>query len=443
MSKNPEQALNDGRPVALLNGRVIDPETGLDTRGGLLMHKGIIIDVGAHVSSHDLPEGAHIMDVQGHVIAPGLIDMRVFVGEPGGEYKETLKTASEAAAAGGVTTFVCMPDTRPALDGAPTIDYVRRRSRDTAIVNILPSGAITKQLMGLEITEMGLMQEAGAVLFTDGAHVITNPMVMRRAMTYACDFDALIMHHVEDPFLAGNGVMNEGERALRLGLPGIPKEAETIMLARDVRLARLTGARYHAAMISCADSVDIMRRAKAHLPLTCGVSINSLSFNENDIGDYRTFLKLSPPVRNEEERQHLIAALAEGVIDVIVSDHNPQDVETKRLPFAEAANGAVGMQTLLSAALRLVHAGHISMINLLAAMTIRPAQVLGIDAGRLQKGAPADVIVFDPDHAWVCDKSRLWSRAKNSPFDEARMEGRVFHTFVAGHQVLHTDIVSH
>lgn len=426
---------SDSCPVALINGDVVDPVALTKTRGGILMIDGVIADVGAHIKRDALPEGTHIIDVKGQVIAPGLVDMRVFIGEPGGPYKETFKTASEAAAAGGVTTCICMPDTRPTLDEAPTIDFVCRRSRDTAIVNILPSGAITKGLEGRELTEMGLMLEAGAVAFTDGAHVITHSMVMRHAMTYARDFDALIMHHVEDPQLAGHGVMNEGEKAMRLGLTGIPKEAETIMLARDVRLARLTGARYHAAMISCADSVDVMRRAKDKLRVTCGVSINSLTLNENDIGDYRTFLKLSPPLREEEERLALIDALREGVIDVIVSDHNPQDVETKRLPFSEAAYGALGLETLLSAAYRLVIAGHISLPQLWAAMSFRPAQLLGLPCGRLSRGAPGDVVVFDQDAAWVCDKRKLWSKAKNSPFDESRMDGRIMRTFVSGKQI--------
>ncbi len=426
---------SDQRPIALINGVLIDPQALTQIRGGLLMQDGFIVDVGHHVKGDALPENTRIIDVKGQVIAPGLVDMRVFIGEPGGPYNETFKTASAAAVAGGVTTCICMPDTRPALDETSTIDFVCRRSRDTAMMNILPSGAITKRLEGQELTEMGLMLEAGAVAFTDGAHVITNPMVMRHAMTYARDFDALIMHHVEDPQLAGNGVMNEGEKAMRLGLTGIPKEAETIMLARDVRLARLTMARYHASMISCADSVDVVRRAKDNVSVTAGVSINSLTLNENDIGDYRTFLKLSPPLREESERLSLIDALREGVIDVIVSDHNPQDVDTKRLPFSEAAYGALGLETLLSAAYRLVIADHMSLPQLWATMSLRPAQLLGLNCGRLSRGTPADVVVFDPDAAWMCDKRKLWSKAKNSPFDEARMDGRIIFTFVNGQQV--------
>jgi dihydroorotase len=283
------------------------------------------------------------------------------------------------------------------------------------------------------MTEIGLLGEAGAIAFTDGARSVTNAQVMRRALTYARDFGALILHHVEDPDLVGQGVMNEGEFAARLGLHGIPREAETVMLERDMRLVRLTGGRYHAAMISCADSVEIVRAAKARgLPITCGVSINNLALNENDIGEYRTFLKLSPPLRHEDDRLAVIAALAEGVIDVVVSDHNPQDVETKRLPFAEAADGAVGLETLLSAALRLVHAGQIALPKLLRALSARPAEILGLPGGRLQRGAPADLIVFDPDAPYVLDKRRLHSRSKNTPFDESRLEGQVTLTMVAG-----------
>jgi dihydroorotase len=262
---------------------------------------------------------------------------------------------------------------------------------------------------------------------------VTNTQVMRRALTYARDFEALLMPHLEDPDLVGDGVMNEGEIASRLGLAGIPREAETVMLERDLRLVRLTGARYHAALISCADSAEIVRRAKAErLPITCGVSINNLTLNENDIGDYRTFLKLSPPLRSEDDRQAMIEALADGTIDVIVSDHNPQDVETKRLPFAEAADGAVGLETLLSAALRLVHNGQLSLLRVIQALSTRPAEIVGLPAGRLVRGAPADLVLFDPDEPYVLDKQDLRSRSKNSPFDEARMQGRVRLTVVGG-----------
>jgi dihydroorotase len=417
------------RPILFANARVIDPSTGSDERASVLVRDGRIEDVGAIQHAAE----AQTMDCEGQVLAPGLIDMRAFIGEPGAEHRETLRTASEAAAAGGVTTVVSMPDTNPVLDDPAIVDFVRRRARDTALVNIRPAAALTKGLAGREMTEIGLLTEAGAVAFTDGARSVTSAQVMRRALAYARDFGALVVHHVEDPDLVGDGVMNEGELATRLGLPGIPREAETVMLERDMRLVRLTGGRYHAAMISCADSVEIVRAAKGRdVPVTCGVSINNLTLNENDIGEYRTFLKLSPPLRHEDDRQAVIGALADGVIDVIVSDHNPQDVETKRVPFAEAADGAVGLETLLSAALRLVHSGDIGLPKLLRALSTRPAEILDLPGGRLQKGAPADLIVFDPELPYVLDKRKLRSRSKNTPFDEARLDGQVTITCVAG-----------
>jgi dihydroorotase len=362
--------------------------------------------------------------------------MRAFVGEPGAEHRETLASASRAAAAGGVTTVICMPDTNPPIDDPAVVDYLIRRARDTAIVRMIPAAALTKGLQGREMTELGLLTEAGAACFTDGARSVENAQVMRRALTYARDVGALIVHHCEDPDLVGDGVMNEGELSTRLGLHGIPREAESIMLERDLRLVRLTGARYHAAMISCADSIQIIARAKADgLPVTCGVSINSLTLNENDIGPYRTFLKLSPPLRHEDDRLAMVEALAEGLIDVVVSDHNPQDVETKRQPFAEAADGAIGLETMLAAGLRLVHNGEIELPLLLRALSTRPAEILGLPQGRLKKGAPADLILFDPDEPFVLDPADLHSQSKNTPFDGARLQGRVHLTIVAGRVV--------
>jgi dihydroorotase len=425
------------QPILFKNARLIDPASDREERGGVLVRDGVIQAVGPQVAG---AADAQVIDCGGQVLSPGLIDMRAFIGEPGGPYRETLKSAGDAAAAGGVTTVVSMPDTSPALDDPAVIDFIVRRARDTSIVNICPAAALTKGLEGQEMAEIGRLKEAGAIAFTDGARSLTNAQVMRRALTYARDFDALIIHHVEDPDLVGQGVMNEGEFASRLGLPGIPREAETVMLERDIRLVRLTGGRYHAAMISCADSAEIVRGAKAKgLPVTCGVSINHLALNENDIGDYRTFLKLSPPLRHEDDRQAMIEALADGTIDVIVSDHNPQDVENKRLPFAEAANGAVGLETLLSAALRLVHAGSIPLPRLLHALSTKPAEILGLPGGRLAVGAPADLIVFDPDAPYVLDKRQLKSLSKNTPFDEARLEGQVSTTMVAGRVVFQRD----
>lgn len=421
--------------ILLANATLLDPSSGAERPGAILVRDGLIADI-VEGAAPGTPSGAKRIDCAGRVLAPGLIDLRAFVGEPGAEHRETLASASAAAAAGGVTTLVCMPDTNPVMDGPAIVDFVLRRARDTACVNVLPAAAITKGLAGREMTEFGLLQEAGAVAFTDGLHAVADAQVMRRALTYARDFGALIMQHVEEASLAAEGVMNEGELASRLGLMGVPREAETVMLERDIRLVRLTGARYHAAMISCADSVEIVRRAKEDgLPVTCGVSVNNLVLNENDIGHYRTFCRLSPPLRDETDREAVVAALAAGVIDVVVSDHNPQDADTKRLPFAEAADGALGIETLLGAAMRLVHTGDVTLPRLLAAMTANPAKLLGKPAGRLAKGAPADLVVIDPDLPYVVDKRRLKSRSKNSPFDEARLQGAAVLTMVGGRVV--------
>ena len=424
------------QPLALLNARLVNPAAGTETRGGLLIMDGVIADLGGAVTKDALPSGARIIDCAGDILAPGLIDMRAFVGEPGAEHRETMASASAAAAAGGVTTMVAMPDTHPAVDDPAVVDFIKRRARDTARVRVLPSAAITKGLSGKEIAEIGLLLESGAVAFTDGLRSIRNAQVMRRAMTYARDFDALIMHFAQDEDLAGSGVMNAGERATRLGLGGIPVEAETIALDRDLRLVNMIKGRYHASLVSAAPSLEILKRAKdAGLKVTCATSINHLTLNENDIGAYRSFFKLSPPLRHEDDRLAMVEALASGLIDVIVSDHNPQDVETKRLPFGEAEFGAIGLETMLSAGLRLVHAGQVSMARLLHALSTRPAEILGLPQGRLQKGAPADVIRFDPEEPYVLDPALLHSRSRNTPFDWAKMEGRVKLTVVAGEVV--------
>ena len=427
---------SDRRPVLLANARVIDPSRDFDGPADVLIAEGVIRDTQRGIRVAGVPEGTEIVDCRDRVVAPGLIDMRAFVGEPGAEHRETLASASQAAAAGGVTTIVCQPDTNPVIDDPAIVDFLLRRARDTAIVHVQPMAALTKGLGGEEMAEIGLLKAAGAVAFSDGIRSVTNASVMRRVLTYARDFDALVVHHTEDPDLVGEGVMNEGELAARLGLIGIPKAAEAIMLERDVRLLGLTGSRYHAASITCAESIDILRRAKeAGLAVSAAASINHLTLNEVDIGSYRTFFKLAPPLRAEDDRAALVAALASGLIDVVMSDHNPQDVEVKRLPFAEAAPGAIGLETMLSAGLRLVHSGEVTLTTLINAMTTRPAQLLGLPGGTLRPGAPADIIVVDLDSPWVLDPDTLKSKCKNTPFDEARLQGRVVRTIVAGRTV--------
>jgi dihydroorotase len=428
--------LSDRRPILLANARILDPSRDFDIVGDLLIADGVIRETKKGIGAAGVPEGTDVIDCRGKLVAPGLIDMRAFVGEPGAGHRETLASASQAAAAGGVTTIVCQPNTSPVIDDPATVDFVLRRARDTAIVHVHPMAALTKGLEGNEMTEIGLLKAAGAVAFTDGDKSVTSAQVMRRALTYAGDFDALIVHHTEDPDLVGDGVMNESEFAARLGLLGIPKAAETVMLERDIRMVALAGGRYHAASISCGESLEVLRRAKeAGLDVTGSASINHITLNENDIGPYRTFLKLSPPLRAEGDRKLLVEAVAGGLVDIVMSDHNPQDVETKRLPFAEAAPGAIGLETMLTAGLRLVHSGEIDLIALLRAMSSRPAERLGLPGGTLKSGAPADVIVVDLDMPWVLDPAELKSKCKNTPFDEARLTGRVVRTIVAGRTV--------
>jgi dihydroorotase len=429
-------AFADRRPILLTNARIIDPSRDLDIEGDLLIADGVVRDAKRGIGAAGVPEGTEVVDCRGKVAAPGLIDMRAFVGEPGAEYRETFASASQAAAAGGVTTIVSQPDTSPAIDEPAMVDFVLRRARDTAIVHVHPMAALTKGTKGREMTEIGLLKAAGAVAFTDGAKTVASAQVMRRALIYARDFDALIVHFTEDPDLVGEGVMNEGEFAARLGLVGVPKAAETVVLERDLRLVALAQGRYHAASVTCADSLEVLRRAKdAGLMVTAAASINHLTLNEIDVGSYRTFCKLAPPLRAEEDRGALVEAVASGLIDAVMSDHNPQDVETKRLPFAEAAPGAIGIETMLAASLRLVHSGDIALPVLLRAMSTRPAELLGLTGGRLRRGSPADVVVFDPDAPWVLDRAELKSKCKNTPFDEARLQGRVTRTIVAGRTV--------
>jgi dihydroorotase len=428
--------ITERRPILLANARILDPARELAIDGDLLIADGVIREAKRGIGAAGVPEGTEVIDCRGKVVAPGLIDMRAFVGEPGAEYRETIASASQAAAAGGVTTIVCQPETSPVIDDPAIVDFVLRRARDTSIVHVQLMAALTKGLRGEEMSEIGRLKAAGAVAFTEGAKSVTNAQVMRRALTYAHDFDALIVHHTEDPDLVGEGVMNEGEFAARLGLAGVPKAAETIMLERDMRLVALSESRYHAASLTCAEALEVLAHAKQQdLKVTASASINHLTLNELDIGPYRTFLKLSPPLRAEQDRVALVAALASGLIDVVMSDHNPQDVEGKRLPFAEATAGAVGLETMLTAGLRLVHAGEVPLMTLLKAMSNAPAKLLGLPGGTLQQGSPADVIVLDLDAPWVLDPLELKSKCKNTPFDEARLQGRVVRTIVAGRTV--------
>lgn len=425
------------KPLVLKNARIIDPSRHLDEVGTIIIgDDGRILASGADALNQGHPDGAEIRDAQGLVAAPGLVDARVFVGEPGAEHRETIFSASRAASAGGVTSFIMMPDTDPVLDDIALIEFVLKTARDKALVNIHPAAALTRGLKGEEMTEIGLLKQAGAVSFTQGRHGLADTQVLRRAMTYAREFGAVISLEARDPYLAVNGVMNEGLFASWLGLAGAPREAELIPLERDLRIAALTKAAYHAAKISVPESVEAVRVARNRgANATCAVSINHLSLNENDIGEYRTFFKLSPPLRTEDDRQAMVDALANGTIDIIVSSHDPQDVDTKRLPFGDAADGAIGLETMLAAALRLHHSGQVSLMRLIDAMSTRPAQIFGLDAGTLKPGAKADIALIDIDEPWIVTKDTIQSRSKNTPFEDARFSGRVVSTYVAGRLV--------
>jgi dihydroorotase len=416
-----------------INARLIDPASGKDEPGGLLVIGEKIADFGAHLR-RNAPEGATVVDCKGHVLAPGLIDAQVFTGEPGEEHRETLRTAGEAAAAGGVTTMIVMPDTKPVIDDVALVDFIGRRGRDRCPVHARVMAGVTKGLNGKELSEIGLLKRTGAVAFTNGKASIIDSKVMRNALLYARDHDVLICHHTEDPFLSNGAVMNSGEVATRLGLPGVHKLAETMMLERDLRLVDMTNARYHASTISCAESLSAIRTAKAKKQrVSCGVSINHLTLNENDIGSYRTFLRVKPPLRTEDDRVAMVRGIANGDIDIIVSSHDPQDADVKRQPFAEASDGALGLETLLSAALRIYHAGEVPLVPLLRAMTSNPAKLFNLEnTGRLEKGCMADLVLFDLDRPWVVDKATLRSRSKNTPHDEAKMTGRALMTMVGG-----------
>jgi dihydroorotase len=421
------------RPTLITNAKLIDPAKN-KVEDGAILFTDKILDVGAISGA---PDGAEIIDAGGNHIAPGLIDMRVTIGEPGAEHKETFKSAGRAAAAGGVTTMVMMPNTEPVLDDQSLIDFVLRRGVDrSGGVHILPAAALTKHLDGELMTEIGLMAEAGAALFTNGDKPIVSSRVLRRALSYATSFDALIAHRPQDPYLAEGGVMHEGELAARLGLPGIPAAAEAIMAERDLLLAELTGGKLLLDMLSSAQTLPSLKRAKAKgVKAFASVNVHHLVLNEQDVDGYRTFAKLSPPLRSEDDRRALVGAVSDGLIDVIVSGHDPQQAEDKRLPFEEAAFGAVGLETLLAAALTLHHNGDVQLNTLIRAMTQRPAELLKLPAGRLTKGAPADIILIDIGAPFRLDSDKLRSKSNNSPFDEKTLQGAVKRTFIGGKTV--------
>ncbi|MGH6932960.1 MAG: dihydroorotase [Dongiaceae bacterium] len=430
------KSARQARPLAIVNARLLDPATRLDQRGGILVQEGLIADLGPRVGMDGLPDGVERVDAGGRCLAPGLIDMRVQLREPGEEHKETIASGGAAAAAGGVTTMICLPNTDPVIDDVASVEFIARRARETRRSKVYCYGAVTKGLAGKDLAEFGLLTESGALGFTDGLAAVRDARVMLRALSYARCFDALIIQHPEHPSLAEGGAMNAGELSTRLGLSGIPRQAEVMMIERDLHLVEMTGGRYHVAHVSTGPAIAAIRRAKQMgLRITCDTAPPYFALNELEVGDYRTFAKLSPPLRGEDDRRAVAAAIADGTIDCIASDHAPHDQESKRVPFAQAAAGVIGLETLLPVSLGLHHRGEIDLLDLLARMTVAPADLFGLPQGRLAKGAPADLVLFDREFPRKLDAATFRSKSKNSPFDGRPVQGRVLRTVVDGRTV--------
>ncbi len=421
------------RDTLITRVRLIDPAQGLDSEGSLLIRDGRIADFGAALG---VPAGAVVIDAEDCVLCPGLVDMRAEVGEPGGEYRETIASVAIAAAAGGITTLAALPDSSPAIDDPALVRLLRSRGEETGSLSILPYGAATKGCRGEELAEIGLLREAGAVAFTDGARAIGNTRMMRLALQYAAGFGARIIQHPEDPSLAAGGAATSGELATRLGLPAIPTAAEAILVARDIRLVQLTGGAVHFAHVSTGEALDLIRRAKeAGLAVTCDTAPPYFDLNETAIGAWRTYAKLSPPLRSDADRRAVAAGLLDGTIDAVASDHQPRDADDKRLPFAQAAAGGTGLSTLLAVTLAQVHGGALPLGRAIELLTSAPASLLGSAAGTLARGAAADLCLFHPERAWQVEAGAMPGIAQNTPFDGRALEGRVLGTWKAGRRV--------
>jgi dihydroorotase len=419
--------------ILFTNARLVDPASGLDSAGSLLVSRGVITD---HGGSLGVPDGATIVDCGGAVLAAGLVDLRASLGEPGSEYRETIDSAAEAAAAGGITTLCALPDTQTPLDDPALLQYVWRRGEAGGSLSVLPYGAATKGCAGKELSEFGLLREAGAVAFTDGSHAIGSARTMRLALSYARAFGTFVVQHPEEPELARGGVATEGEMASRMGLPGIPAAAEAMMVARDIALARITKGHVHFAHVSTGAALALIRQAKDEgLRVTCDTAPPYFDLNETAIGDFRTYAKLSPPLRREEDRLAVVEALKDGTIDAVASDHQPRDADDKRLPFAQAEAGGAGLVTLLGVTLARVHGGDLSLSQALALMTQKPADLLGLQSGRLARGGAADLVLFDPERGWKVEDGKLPGKAQNTPFDGRPLEGRVLGTWKNGRRV--------
>ena len=419
-----------------LNGNILDPHNSIEEMGGLIIGEdGKIEAIGKKVNKNNIPSREKFVDLKEKHVFPGIVDMRVFVGEPGFEYKENFKTLSNAALAGGVTSVVTMPNTSPVIDNVSIVDFLKRRGRDKAKINIFPTASLTKNLEGTNMTEFGLLQKKGIIGFTDGIKTIQNTRLMSRIMKSAYDLNCLIMQHAEDYELAENGMVNDGIISTKLGLQGISELAEKIIIERDLTLLGEFNCRYHISQLSSSKSVDLVEKRKNEVSFSCGVSINNLSLNENDIGDFRTFLKLSPPLRKEEDRLALVKGINRDLIDVIVSDHKPEDEEQKRLTFSQAATGASGIETLLSLALELFHNDSLKLNKIIKVLTSNPAKILKINKGNLTVGNDADFCIVDIYKPWIVKKETLISKSKNTSIEDKKLQGKVTNTFVKGEEL--------
>ena len=419
-----------------LNAHIIDPKNSLDEVGGLIINENGKIDaVGKKVNKNNIPSREKYIDLGNKHLFPGIVDMRVFVGEPGYEYKENFKTLSNAALSGGVTSVVTMPNTSPIIDNVSIVDFLKRRGRDKSKINIYPTASLTKNLEGKNMTEFGLLQKKGIIGFTDGIKTIQNSRLMSRIMRSAFDLGSLVMQHAEDIDLAENGTVNDGIISTKLGLQGITELAEKIIIERDLSLLEDFNCRYHISQISSAKSIEVIKKRKNDINFTTGVSINNLSLNENDIGDFRTFLKLSPPLRTEDDRLSLVEALNKNLIDVIVSDHKPEDEESKRLTFAQAATGASGVETLLPLALELYHNESVKLFKIIETLTSNPAKILNVDKGNLSTGNDADFCVVDINKPWIVKKEKLISKSKNTSIENKKLQGKVLNTYIKGEEL--------
>ena len=419
-----------------INAYIIDPQNSINENGGLIIgENGKIEGVGKKVNTNNIPSREKFIDLKGKYIFPGLVDMRVFVGEPGYEYKENFRTLSNAALSGGVTSVVTMPNTDPVIDNVSIVDFLKRRGRDKSKINIYPSASLTINTEGKNMTEFGLLQNKGIIAFTDGTKTIQNTRIMSRIMNSARDLNSLIMQHAEDYEIAKNGMINDGIIATKLGLHGIPEIAELVIIERDLTLLESIKCKYHISQISSAKSVGVIKKRKEYIKFSCGVSINNLSLNENDIGDFKTFLKLSPPLRKEEDRIALVKGISDETIDVIVSDHKPEDEEQKRLTFAQAENGASGIETLLSLSLELYHNGSIKLETIIKALTSNPANILNINKGNLSIGNDADFCIVDLNKPWIVKQENLISKSKNTSIENKKLQGKVTNTFVKGEEL--------